>query len=328
MPDASALFEIIDYWLPESTRLGLLREAGLSDDRPFSLRRAPALVAERENWVTQHRFALAPLVLRHFDPPDNLIARLVEDGDIKVPSEQRNDQQSQSIVLSGFPEEDIERASMFKGFALTQLTASSITLFQLFVDISAANQACGLQISPPNVKVRRGSMELSFGSGLFASGVGLIVACATGLVGAPLVSVPAGFVLASAGVIDLVIGWRKSVAEEKKAYAETLKTEAERRLAELEIQIRDLELQRAKLWLESRFANQLKPGGGLESGLTPPESSSVPRRLVQGQAEQFGMTEAYANHLLNRTLPGTRLIKQKMAGTRLEARQRRSPKKK
>jgi hypothetical protein len=37
--------------------------------------------------------------------------------------------------------------------------------------------------------------------------------------------VDAGFTLATAGVVDLVIGWRKSVAEERKAYADARKAD-------------------------------------------------------------------------------------------------------
>jgi len=40
----------------------------------------------------------------------------------------------------------------------------------------------------------------------------------------------------------------------------------------------------------------------------------VPRNLVQQHAERFEMPESYANHVLNRALPATRLMKQKMAG--------------
>ena len=39
-----------------------------------------------------------------------------------------------------------------------------------------------------------------------------------------------GFTLATVGVVDLVIGWRKSVAEERKAYADARKADTKHRL--------------------------------------------------------------------------------------------------
>jgi hypothetical protein len=41
--------------------------------------------------------------------------------------------------------------------------------------------------------------------------------------------VDGGFTLATVGVVDLVIGWRKSVAEERKAYADARKADIKHR---------------------------------------------------------------------------------------------------
>jgi hypothetical protein len=43
-------------------------------------------------------------------------------------------------------------------------------------------------------------------------------------------AVDGGFTLATAGVVDLVIGWPKSAAEERKAYADARKADTKYRL--------------------------------------------------------------------------------------------------
>jgi hypothetical protein len=60
---ARTLREIIGYWLPEDTRLGLLREAGLADIHPPILREVVLLSPRRTlKRVMHHRVDLAPLV--------------------------------------------------------------------------------------------------------------------------------------------------------------------------------------------------------------------------------------------------------------------------
>jgi hypothetical protein len=193
-------------------------------------------------------------------------------------------------------------------------------LFHLFTAIGAANAACGVQISPPQVTLGPGPLQFTIGGGLFASDIGLLIACAPAVIGAPLVSKQSESALAAARTIELMVGWRRAIAEQRKIGFEASRSEAERRLTEINIEIRKLELERAhrkhtSSWIEAEVRGRYwGSGSGLEIAISPPESSEVRRDLVQEQARRFAMTEVYANHLLNRTLPSLRLLKQKMAG--------------
>ena len=309
MDDARALYEIFHHQLPENVRVTVLQEINLPDDRPSVLRGRGGLIDDAVEWINRHRTALVPVVLRHIDPSDDLIAQLTREGDIQVPSEQLS---SQTVCFSGFPQPSDELRDASNGFALTDVTASSLLLFQLFLDLSAANAACGIQLPLARINLNHGSVELPLvGGGLFASGVGLIVACGAGLIGAPVISVLGGVTLATAGVIDLVVGWRKSVAEVHKTNVEAGKLDAERRLADVDIKIKELELERARLAATVPVRNELgriEPRERRERLLSPPESGEVAREIVQRQAEELGMTEGYATHLLNRALPGMRIL--------------------
>lgn len=131
-------------------------------------------------------------------------------------------------------------------------------MMEMFVVVGGATKSLGAEISPvpPQVQVESGSAELAVGGGLFGSGIGLIVACAAGLVAAPLVGAAGGVVLASAGVIELALGWKQKIAETEKTKEETrvlridhneVVIRQSRKLRELEIQLKEIELQKAKL---------------------------------------------------------------------------------
>jgi hypothetical protein len=318
MTEGKTLYRIFEHWLPEDIQLAIVREALHKEDRPAALRTKSGYLHEGEAWVRQHRSLLTPVLLRYIDLPDELIAGLVSDGDLHVPFKGSSEQTIVFSVSSDVPKE----LPAPLPYELTQMTASSVFLFQLFVDIFVANQACGLEIPSPEINLSPGSLQVTVGGGLFASGMGLLLACAAGLVGAPVVSAMTGMALESGGVVDSVVGWRKAAAESRKTFAEATKTDAERRLLELDIRLKELELERSKL--QSRLVADQDEFGRpvrisrrrLESRA---ESGEVRRNIVQQHAERLEMSEAYANHVLNRALPAFKLIKQKMAGIEVKS---------
>jgi hypothetical protein len=318
MPEAKTLYRIFEHWLPEDIQLAIVREALHKEDRPSAMRSKSGYLHEGEAWVRQHRSLLTPVLLRYIDLPDELIAGLVSDGDIQAPSK-GSSEQTVVFSVSLDPPREIPVPLPFE---LTQMTASSVFLFQLFVDIFVANQACGIEILPPEINLSPGSLQVTVGGGLFASGLGLLLACAAGLVGAPVVSAMTGVALGNGGVVDLVLGWRKAAAESRKTFAEATKTDAERRLLELDVRLKELELERSKL--QSRVVSDQDEFGRpvriarrcLESRA---ESGEVRRNIVQQHAERLEMSESYANHVLNRALPTFKLMKQKMAGIEVKA---------
>jgi hypothetical protein len=313
MPEAKTLYRIFEHWLPEDTQLAIVREALHKEDRPAALRAKSGYLHEGEAWVRQHRALLTPVLLRYVDLPDELVAGLVSDGDIQVPAKSSSEQTIVFAASSDVPKE----TPVALPFELAQITASSVFLFQLFVDIFIANQSCGVEIFPPQINLSPGSLQVTVEGGLFASGLGLLVACASGLVGAPVVSAMTGVALRSGDLVDSALGWRKAAAESRKTFAEATKTDAERRLLELDIRLKELELERSKLQArvvgdQDEFGRPVRISRRcLESRA---ESSDVRRNVVQQHAERLEMSESYANHVLNRALPTFKLMKQKMAG--------------
>lgn len=313
MPEAKTLYRIFEHWLPQDTQLTIVREALRKEDRPSSLRSKSGYLQEGEPWVREHRSLLTPVLLRHVDLPDELIAGLTSDEDIVVPAKHSPEQ----TIVFGASAEVAKEQPTHLPFALMQVTACSVFLSQLFIDMCAANQACGVQMLPPEINLGPGSLQVTVGSGLFSSGLGLLVACAAGLSGVPTTPVPTRVAQESAEVVEWVLGWRRATAETQKTFAEATKTDAERRMVELDIRLKELELERAKLkghlvGDEDEFGRSTRvPRRYLESRA---ESGEVPRNIVQQHAERFEMSESYANHVLNRALPSARLLKQKMAG--------------
>ena len=313
MPEAKTLYKIFEHWLPQDTQLTIVREALRKEDRPSALRSKSGYLQEGEAWVREHRFLLTPVMLRHVDLPDELIAGLISDGDMVVPSKGSPEQTIVFAVSSDVPKEQPTHLP----FGLMQVTACTIFLSQLFIDICAANQPCGVQMVPPEINLSPASVQVTLAGGLFSSGLGLLVACAAGLSGVPTAPVTTRVALESAEVVEWVLGWRRAAAETQKTYAEATKTDTERRLVELDIRLKELELERAKVKAhlvgdQDEFGRPTRVSRRcLESQA---ESGEVPRNVVQQHAERFEMLESYANHVLNRALPSARLLKQKMAG--------------
>lgn len=313
MPEAKTLYRIFEHWLPLDTQLAIVREALRKEDRPSSLRSKSGYLQEGEAWVREHRSLLTPVLLRHVDLPDELVAGLISDGDIAVPSKGSNEQTIVFAVSSDIAKEQPSHLP----FGLMQVTAASVFLSQLFIDICAANQPCGVEMLPPEINLSPGSVQVTVAGGLFSSGLGLLVGCATGLSGVPTAPVTTSVALESAEVVEWMLSWRRAAAETQKTFAEATKTDTERRLVELDIRLKEIELERAKVKAhlvddQDEFGRSTRVSRRcLESRA---ESGEVSRNVVQHHADRFEMAECYANHVLNRALPSARLLKQKMAG--------------
>ena len=72
-------------------------------------------------------------------------------------------------------------------------------------------------------------------------------------------------------------------------------------MKELDYEQKKIELQKAQLKFEDSNINDSNA----------PSSSLVPRELVKSEAESHGMSEAQANHTLNRALPTYTTLRRK-----------------
>ena len=131
--------------------------------------------------------------------------------------------------------------------------------------------------------------------------LGLIVACSAGLVAAPIVGPLAGASLVCAGIVDLAFGWREKAATIRKTHREEKNLELDEEIKEYELQLKRLELEKARANARPNI----------------PYSSFIPRAVVQNYVRQRGITEGYANHMLNRTLPTYQQFRRYMPGWRI-----------
>jgi hypothetical protein len=152
------------------------------------------------------------------------------------------------------------------------------------------------ELRPPSVEVRSGSIQFTVGGPLLASGVGLAIATGAGLVFPPAGLVGAGL-LAVAGVADLAVNWWKAIAEAKKAATDERRTAAETPTLEEAQLKRHLELREKQLAIQ-KVEQELAM---MDSAATP--SALVPAEEVRMHARAWGLSEAGACHVLNRTLP-------------------------
>jgi hypothetical protein len=297
------------FWrLPEEDKFVVFREAGIPDDRPEEVRGSGISSSTLAQYMNRHRHLIATALLRTRDLGDKEVARMVADGDLSLGQGFEGDVRVtiSSPSLSGT--EERRGGKRLGRVQLTDLAAASAMMSEMLVVIGAASKAFGREfdVFPPEVEVRGGSVEFAVGGSLFASGIGMVVACSAGLLAAPIVGSAAGLTLSTAGAIELALGWKQRIAETRKTEEETraIRMETDRgfirvaqnaRLQQLEIQRKEIELEEARLRMES--AETLEPKRRFAF------SSLVPRAVVQAQAERWKFTEEYANHLLNRGLP-------------------------
>jgi hypothetical protein len=319
---------IIDHLfrnLDEEEKVELLRAAGIRDDRPGVLRDEGGSFADLYEWIEPHRKAITPLLLRSRNLTNRDVLELVEDGDFYAGRTARRSQiivRLSPAVSSG----NILRESRNdpNRVVLTHLAAASAMMSEMFIVLGRANIVLSREepVNPPEVSVSSGSIEFAVGGGLFASGIGLIVACSAGLIATPVVGIAAGVTLASVGILELAIDWKKKIAETNKSEEEvrvlrlehdTIYIYQTKRLRDLEIRAKELELEMARVRKQemdkeqSRFAY----------------SSLIPRESVIAQAKRWGVSEEYANHILNRGLPTYVALKQYFA--EIEVKERDEP---
>ena len=69
----------------------------------------------------------------------------------------------QTIILSGLTVS--ESGSAAQSLSLSDILVSSAFVFQAFLDLSAANEACGVRSSLPEVELGRGSVQITVSEG-------------------------------------------------------------------------------------------------------------------------------------------------------------------
>lgn len=304
--------------LSETQWLELLKQAGLEDNRPerlldtywlhhselYFLKQSDKEFAKEYDWIKSYFDKLLPALFRVTDPPNFDVAILAQQDTFSL-----QEPQFSSLAYLQWPmSQRIERPDNIKGPLLTELCAASSLMCELFVAFAAAYKPLGVEIEPPNVAVVGGSVQFTVSGGMFATGLGLIAACSAGLVSAPIVGPTVGIGLATVGAIDLAIGWKQKIAETNKVdferwevYERTKGLGKDNRMKELEYKQKEIELEKAQLELMNSRVNDS----------TAPSSALVSRELVTSEAESHGISEAQANHTLNRTLPTYTTLRQK-----------------
>jgi hypothetical protein len=252
------------------------------------------------SWLREGGGGLLTHILRHVDMTNEELRNLVQAGFIKLPHAKEIPRpHAQLRAFSGGTE------SNASGVPLDQLAIMSTVVLELSLEVATAlepfvgNVERPKELYPPTVTVDAGSIQLTVGGPLLASGVGLAVATSAGILISPL-AIPAASLLAAAGVVDLAIGWWKSIGEGEKARAEAKrlsvdapsKREADDKRA-LDRRQQELAIQRAEMELAAM------------SGAAAAASRLISPEEVRRQAELWGFTEPIATHLLNRVLPKT-----------------------
>jgi hypothetical protein len=278
-PDDGHYVDELFYRLDEGEKIAIIRAGRLTDDRPSILRGRGGNRSDLSKWMKPIRHTIVPLLLRVVDLSDNAIGKLVSDGDLSLgdlfTARQVNLRFFLERAASHAPPHTFDAGAV----RLTDLTGCSAVLFEMFVSICSANRPLGLQETfiPPDVRVEGGSVQFSLGGGMVASGIGLIVACSSGLLAPPAVVISSGIVLASIGLLDLVVGWKQKLAETRKTQEETRVLSVEhgttalqhnRRLRELELRIGEMELEKARPIAQ---AESLEESRFAYSGLVPRE---------------------------------------------------------
>src|SRR5271167_1986948 len=208
--------------LAEPDRLEIIREAGMSDDRPSLLRgdQEEGPVEDADSWVTQNGARILPHLLRRIDPSDDEMVQLVQSG--VLPFDRNLLEPREFLVRFNHP---AMRGAANGGLPLSEIAATSLALTELVTSLSAANRSFGADAVMPTVRVAAGSVDfLATGPGLIVGGLRLLTTCGVGVISAP---VTAGTAVIS-GAIDLTLNWQKRSSEKGRSDAERAKADAER----------------------------------------------------------------------------------------------------
>ena len=293
--------------LTETDRLEIIREAGISDDRPALLQgdADEALSEEVDSWVTQNGARILPHLLRRIDPSDDEMVQLVQS---EMVSFDRSLQESREfLVRFNHP---AMRVALNGGLPLSEVAAASLALTELITSLFAANRPFGVDVVMPTVRVAAGSVDFfTTGPGVIFGGLGLLATCGAGVISAPVM---AGTAVLT-GAIDRTLNWQKQSSGKGRSDAERVKTDAERarsdaeraraddkklaaetRGQELENEIKSVRLGNLPMQAEAQRA---------EKAGTPPASFFVPFALIERSSQESGLAAAHGVHLINRGLP-------------------------
>lgn len=272
--------------LEERQKIKILRLAGISDDRPSILRNEGGRYDEAEEWMNNKRQKIVRLLPRFVDFTDNETA-IVFKEDLLF------NNNFDPIDIRFIPLDNHQNYHIGRNqFLLPELVLTSVLLNELMVEVGKSLNFSSEDFHPPVVTIKKGSINFSVGGGILASGTALIIACASGLVAAPVIGIAGGSVLASLGAIDLAINWREKIQGINKTRGETALVTKQGELLDLEKQKKSLEIK--KLEVELSIDNQKDKN---------PPSVLVPLDVVQRESERLGLDEGIANHILNKGLP-------------------------
>jgi hypothetical protein len=212
---AEVLRELI-LKLTEPDRLEIIREAGISDDRPSLLRgdAEDGPVEEADSWANQNGAKILPHLLRRVDPSDDEMVQLVQSG--MVPFDRSLLDPREYLVRFNHP---AMRGAVDGGLPLPEVAATSLALTELITSLLAANRSFGADAVMPTVRVGAGSVDfLARGPGLVVGGLSLLTTCGVGVISAPVI---AGTAVHTC--IDLTLNWQKRTSERGRSDAERAK---------------------------------------------------------------------------------------------------------
>ena len=300
--------EILDQVVPPDVNLGVA---------------AGSTYADLQRLTAGAQTHLLARVLRYIDPDDDEIAALARDGHLQpgTPSMARSiDVRFVSRRVDVNSQPSPGAAGTRVDVSLPLVAASTMFLTEMLVRQAAAtvpvNQAVlddDVAMASPRVVISEGSVNINLGGGLFATGIGLVVACAAGMIAAPVVGPIAGVVLATSGAVEMALDWKKKSAETAKLQEE-VRTLAQnnddtsqrqgRLLRELDIEKKKLELINEELEInrksleleEKKRALATPPAAPAAVPTQQPASALISFRVVQAEARGLGMSEAYAMH--------------------------------
>lgn len=273
------------YNLNEHQKIKILRLADIIDNRPNVLKGGVGSHDEIEKWMNKKRVKIIKFLPRFVDLNDDESASLFKEEILF--SSNLNSRQVKFVPIENQQNIDIG----YNQFILPELALTSILLNELMIEVGKSLNFSDEELLPPVVTIEKGSINYSISGGLLASGTALIIACASGLVAAPVIGIVGGSVLASAGAIDLAINWREKIHGMSKIKGETMLGIKQGEIFDLEKQKKTLEIK--KLEAELSIHHEKKN----------PSSVLVPLDVVKIESERLGLDEGIANHILNKGLP-------------------------
>jgi hypothetical protein len=292
--------------LAEPDRLEIIRDTGISDNRPSLLRgdQEQGPVEEADSWIAENAARILPHLLRRIDPSDDEVVQLVQSGALSF--DRSLLEPREFLVRFNHP---AMRSTVDGGLPLSEVAATSLALTELITSLMAANRSFGADAVMPTVRVAAGSVDfLATGPGLIVGGLSLLTTCGGGVISAPVI---AGTAVHSC--IDLTLNWQKRSSEKGRSDAERVKADAERGRADADrarADAKKIEAESVGQELEIEI-NRVRLGNlpaqaevhRAEKPETHPASFFVPLALIERCSLENGLAAAHGVHLINRGLP-------------------------